>query len=107
MEGSPELGAHFLNAEQLKQAGEALTAGGFGAVAMAQHLLGLATKNPQVSLQGAAAVTDNAGVVSLQGHTPVTKEDYRAEYRKIVQKYGIQGAAKSDELKQLNARVIR
>lgn len=95
-----------LPAEDLKQASDALTAGGLVAVAMARHLLGLASANPNVSVQGQPATSPEAVAESLQGVTPLTREQYRAEYRKLVGKLGITGAAKSDELKALNARVV-
>lgn len=95
-----------LPADQLKQASEALSSGGLAAVAMARHLLSLASSNPNVSVQGQPATNPAAVSESLQGVAPLTREQYRAEYRKLVDKLGISGAAKSDELKALNARVI-
>lgn len=93
-----------LPADQLREASEGLSAGGLVAIATAQYLLGLATKNPNVSTYGQQA-TDSAAVTEpLKGVAPVTREQYRAEYRKLVAKYGITGAAKSDELRALNAR---
>lgn len=95
-----------LPADQLKQASEALTSGGLAAVAMARHLLSLASTNPSVSVQGQPATNPAAVAEALQGVAPLTREQYRAEYRKLVGKLGISGAAKSDELKALNSRVI-
>lgn len=93
-----------LPAEQLKEASNVLSSGGLAAVAMARHLLSLATTNPGVSTQGQSATDPAAVTESLQGVAPVNRDQYRAEYKKIVAKYGIQGAAKSDELRALNAR---
>lgn len=95
-----------LPADQLKQASEALSSGGLAAVAMARHLLGLAASNPGVSVQGQPATDAGAIAESLQGVAPLTREQYRAEYRKLVQELGITGASKSDRLKALNARVV-
>lgn len=93
-----------LPANQLKEASDALSSGGLAAVAMARHLLSLATTNPNVSTQGQAATDPNAVAESLQGVAPLTREQYRAEYKKLNQKYGINGVGKSAELAALNAR---
>lgn len=95
-----------LPAEQLKEASEALSSGGLQAVAMARYLLSAATSNPNVSVQGQPATTTNAVAESLQGVAPLTREQYRQEYRKLIAAKGISGAAKSEELRALNARVI-
>lgn len=95
-----------LPAEQLKEASEALSSGGLQAVAMARYLLSAATSNPSVSVQGQPATSTNAVAESLQGVAPLTREQYRQEYRKLIAAKGISGAAKSEELRALNARVI-
>ena len=95
-----------LPAEQLKQASEALSSGGLQAVAMARYLLSMATSNPNVTVQGQQATTPNTVSESLRGVAPLTREQYRQEYRKLVAQKGITGAAKSEELRALNARVI-
>jgi len=92
-----------LSPEDLKAAQATLTAGGFGAVAMARHLLSLASTNPNVTVKGQPATQDGP-TVSLQGHAPLNREQYREEYRKLCDKLGIHGAARSEELKALNAR---
>lgn len=94
-----------LPADQLKQASEGLSQGGFVAVAVAKQLLSLASTHPQVSVQGQPATNVEGVSASLQGVAPLNRQQYRVEYRKLVEKYGITGAAKSDELKALNARV--
>lgn len=95
-----------LPAEQLKQASEALSSGGLQAVAMARYLLSMATSNPNVTVQGQQATVPNTVSESLRGVAPLTREQYRQEYRKLVAEKGITGAAKSEELRALNARVI-
>lgn len=92
--------------DQLTQAGDALSQGGLVAVAMAKHLLTLASTHPDVTVQGQPASSAQGVATSLQGVAPLTREQYRAEYRKLVDKYGITGASKSEELRALNARVI-
>lgn len=95
-----------LPAEQLKEASEALSSGGLQAVAMARYLLSAATSNPNVSVKGQPATSPSAVAESLQGVAPLTREQYRQEYRKLVAEKGIAGAARSEELRALNARVI-
>ena len=95
-----------LPAEQLKQASEALSSGGLQAVAMARYLLSMATSNPSINVQGQQATVPNSVSESLRGAAPLTREQYRQEYRKLVAEKGITGAAKSEELRALNARVI-
>ena len=95
-----------LPAEQLKQASEALSSGGLQAVAMARYLLSMATSNPNVTVKGQQATAPNTVSESLRGVAPLTREQYRQEYRKLVAEKGITGAAKSEELRALNARVI-
>lgn len=92
--------------DQLKQASDALSSGGLVAVAMAKHLLTLASSHPQVSVTGQPASNPAAVTGALQGVAPLTREQYRAEYRKLVAEKGIKGASNSDELRALNARVI-
>ncbi|UGL61172.1 capsid and scaffold protein [Xanthomonas phage MUD8-T1] len=95
-----------LPADQLKQAGESLSAGGFGAQATARYLMALAQANPATTVKGAPATNAAAPAASINGVAPLTKEQYRAEYRKLVAEKGIRGAANSEELRALNARVI-
>lgn len=96
-----------LSQDQLKEASAALSAGGFAAEAMARHLLSLATNSPQVSITGQSATTAEATTSSLQGFTPLTRAEYREEYKKLVTECGsIMAAQKSPKLKLLNARVI-
>lgn len=95
-----------LSADQLKQAGEALSAGGFGAQATARMLMAMAQAHPSATVVGAPATSAAAPAASLQGVAPLTKEQYRVEYRKLVAEKGIKGAANSAELRALNARVI-
>lgn len=96
-----------LSADQLSEASAALTQGGLAATAMARHLMAMASQNPQATVTGQEAITPAAPGVSLTAHAPLTREQYRAEYRKLVAEYGITGAQKRPELAQLNARVIR
>ncbi len=95
-----------LPADQLKQAGDALSAGGFGAQATARMLMAMAQAHPSATVKGTPATSAAAPAASLQGVAPLTKEQYRVEYRKLVAEKGIRGAANSDELRALNARVI-
>lgn len=93
--------------DQLEQASQALTQGGLVAQAMAQHLLRMASTHPQATITGTPASNPASGVSeALQGVAPLTRQQYRAEYRKLVEKMGITAASRSDELKALNARVI-
>lgn len=93
--------------EQLDEANAGLSQGGFVAQAVARQLHALAAANPNVSTQGQPASNPDAPAASIAGHAPLTLPEYRKEYRKLVEKLGISGAAKSDELKALNARVQR
>ncbi|AMM44685.1 capsid and scaffold protein [Xanthomonas phage f30-Xaj] len=95
-----------LPADQLKQASESLSAGGFGAQATARYLMAMAQANPATTVKGAPATNAAAPTASINGVAPLTKEQYRAEYRKLVAEKGIRGAAHSEELRALNARVI-
>lgn len=97
-----------LKPEQLSAASAVLSQGGFAATAMATYLMQMASGNPQVSIEGAAAVDPAAAVTqSLTAHAPLTREQYREEYKKLVAQYGITGAQKRPELAQLNARLVR
>ncbi|QGH45064.1 capsid and scaffold protein [Bacteriophage Titan-X] len=95
-----------LPADQLKQASEALSAGGFGAQATARMLMAMAQANPATTVKGAPATNASAPSASINGVVPLNKEQYRAEYRKLVAEKGIKGAANSEELRALNARYI-
>ena len=97
--------ASNLKADQLKQASDALNQGGFVAQAMARSLLAMAQGSPTVTVQGQRATNTNAVTEALQGNAPLTREQYRAEYKKLLVKHGsISAAQKSDELRALNAR---
>lgn len=95
-----------LKAEELSEANAALSQGGLAAKAMAGYLLSLASANPQTTIQGNTAVDPASAVTqNLAAHAPLTREQYRAEYRKLVEQYGITGAQKRPELAALNARL--
>ena len=96
-----------LKQDQLSEASAALSQGGLVAEAMARHLYGLASQNPQTTIQGNAAVNPSAPSQPLAPHAPLTREQYREEYKKLVAEYGITGAQKRPELQSLNARLIR
>lgn len=97
--------ASNLKADQLKQASDALNQGGFVAQAMARSLLAMAQGSHTVTVQGQKATNTNAVTEALQGNAPLTREQYRAEYKKLLVKHGsISAAQKSDELRALNAR---
>lgn len=95
-----------LTPEQLAEAKAALTGGGFGAQATAKMLLAMAQAHSGTTVVGAPAVTPAAPAAPLQGVAPLTKEQYRVEYRKLLAAKGIKGTANSEELRALNARVI-
>jgi hypothetical protein len=95
-----------LPADQLKQAQDTLSQGGLAAVAMARHLLSLASSHPQVTVQGQPTSSSDGVSQSLQGVAPLTREQYRSEYKKLIASMGIKGASNSPELRALNARVI-
>lgn len=96
-----------LKQEQLAEASAALSQGGLVAEAMARHLYGLASQNPQTTIQGNPASDPSAPAQPLAPHAPLTREQYREEYKKLVAEYGITGAQKRPELQALNARLIR
>lgn len=94
-----------LDAAQKEQAQAALSQGGFVAQAMARQLLTMASGSSTVTVQGQKATNPNGVVDALQANAPLNKEQYRAEYKKLLVKYGgINAAQKSDEMRQLNAR---
>lgn len=94
-----------LPADQLKQASDALGQGGFIGQTMARQLLAMASGSPNVTVQGKSATNPNGITEGLVAQAPVNREQYRAEYKKILVKYGsISAAQKSDELRSLNAR---
>jgi len=96
-----------LTPEQADSARAALSQGGFAAEAMAKHLMALATQHPQTTVVGATPVNNNAPAVPLVAQSPLTREQYRAEYKKLVAQHGIVGVQKQPELAALNARLIR
>lgn len=95
-----------LSATEMADAQNALNAGGLQATAMAQLLLARARQNPAVSVTGAPITNGTPDGVSLHGVDPLSPEQYKVEYRKLLTKYGIKGAANSEELKALNARRV-
>lgn len=96
-----------LKQEQLSEASAALSQGGLVAEAMARHLYGLASQNPQTTIQGNPASDPSAPAQPIAPNAPLTREQYREEYKKLVAEYGITGAQKRPELQALNARLIR
>lgn len=95
-----------LSTTEMAEAQNALNAGGLLATAMAQLLLSRARSNPAVSVTGAPITEGTPVGVNLAGVAPLSPGEYKAEYKKLLAKYGIQGAAKSEELKALNARRV-
>lgn len=95
-----------LSAAEMAEAQNALNAGGLQATAMASLLLARAKQNPAVSVPGAPIVTSTPVGASLSGVDPLSPGEYKIEYKKLLDKYGIKGAAKSEELKALNARRV-
>lgn len=94
-----------LQPNQLAEASSVLSQGGLAAEAMAKHLLSLATNSPQVSITGQNAVSPEAAAASLQGYAPLTREQYRNEYKALVKECGgISAAQRSPKLAALNAR---
>lgn len=96
-----------LKPDQLSEARAALSQGGFAAEAMAKHLLALASGSDTTIVGSSAVNPDSAVTQSLAAHAPLTREQYRAEYRKLVDQYGINGVQKAPELEALNRRLIR
>lgn len=93
-------------AEKLAEANAALSQGGLVAEATAKYLLALASQSPAATVTGTPTSDASAPAATLQPHTPLNREQYRAEYRKLVAEYGITGASKRPELAQLNARLV-
>lgn len=95
-----------LSPAEMADAQNALNAGGLQATAMAQLLLARAKQNPAVSVTGTPVTNGTPIGATLNGVDPISQDQYKVEYKKLLTKYGIKGAAKSDELKQLNARRV-
>lgn len=94
-----------LQGDQLAEANAALEQGGMAAKAMATYLMSLAAAHPQTTIQGKTAAEPAATATQpILAGGPLTREQYRAEYKKLVEQYGITGAQKRPELQQLNAR---
>lgn len=96
-----------LTPEQQAEARAAFEQGGLVAQAMSIHLTTQASKSAAVTLTGAEVTTPGAPASQLHAAPPLSGEEYRAEYKKLLQKYGVAGVAHSAELKALNARGIR
>lgn len=94
-----------LDAEKIDAANAALSKGGFVAEAMAKHLLALASANPAVTVTGNPVSNPTAPAAPIVPAGPITLEQYKIEYRKLVDQMGISAAQRSPELKALNARV--
>lgn len=94
-----------LQGDQLAEANTVLEQGGMAAKAMATYLMSLATSHPQTTIQGKTAAEPAATATQpILAGGPLNREQYRAEYKKLVEQYGITGAQKRPELQALNAR---
>lgn len=96
-----------LSQDDLGEASAALHKGGISAVAMAKYLHAAASASPSVNVQGNPTTSPVAAAAPIVPASQLSREEYRAEYRKLIDKHGIMGAQRSHELAALNARLRR